>query len=407
MAVVDYYMDIQVGDNVVLKVTRYKPVVSNDDSLIEYHLYGSGYIYDDIAYRLVSTSIPAGEEDYFCKVTYSDNRELKVTNYSKIMVYSNSLNNLRYYSVTKDYAFENLVIPDGIKNIPGGLFGSLSNLYRNIYIGKDVEQLGTLWEDSMNYHNKYIEINRKYNTGNNVHAEVFNLFAGESINISENNKVLKTIGNEAFYNFSDDLLAHGVDPLVKSKFYKISKIDFRRLPNFIDDRAFSQASVFTELNLGTLDHVGSSAFSYCTNLTKFNSENKINGIIYSQAFEFCENLTMFTFTDNASFEYLMQSHFSVRTHKSNNIETTINTNNEIFLDYNWDNDGRIVKTSTNTKVIYVAYNNKWIQLSVYKTGDIPVALDDVYCYLKLVELNDKNASPIKVNTPTGFKALSY
>nr|DAG15948.1 MAG TPA: leucine-rich repeat protein [Caudoviricetes sp.] len=403
MAVVDYYMNIQVGDDVTLRITRYKRTGAYDDTLIKYELYGSGYIYDDIGFRMVSTSIPDGEKDYFCKVTYSDNRELKPDNYADLIPNTDDQFAYLLYVKSRDFGFEELIIPDGIKNIPSGLFGNLSNLYRSIYVGKDVEQLGILDNDYYNYSRKYRDIYKKYSGYTNMQLNVFPKFAGENIIIAEENKILNKIGMQAFSNICSVVKT----TYASYDFYKLTKIDFRGLPTFIDYEAFEGSDALTELNLGDLEYIYYRAFGHCTNLTKFNSENKINGIIYDGAFELCENLTMFTFTDNASFNYIMQGHFSVTTHKSNNIETTINTNNEIFLDYNWDNDGRIVKTSANTKVIYVAYNNKWIQLSVYKTGDIPVALDDVYCYLKLVELNDKNASPIKVNTPTGFKALSY
>lgn len=406
-------LSYKIGDNVYFnhKITFLDSTGSKRKEDIE--ITGSGYIYDDLAWRNLKINCTTEQEPYVIKVSsnftmseYDDKTTWSDLWYAYKGERPSSYNRDPY----NEYTHECLIIPDTIKNLPPLLFPFLKNLYRKIIIGSGVETIGVTFE-------RYNEIQSKFRNspfgtkgyrGLNK-GEVFDCFGGEEIEISANNKVLKTIGRYAFYNWKTE---GGIYEYTK---YKVKEIDFRGLPEVIDQYAFGTEysneyrTVWTGLNLGKLTYVGPYAFAGCRSLPYFNKDNEINGYIGRSAFLYCENINSFTFGNEAYLDTggKLAGFFKVATHKSNNIETTINTNNEIFLDYNWDNDGRIVKTSANTKVIYVAYNNKWIQLNVYKTGDIPVALDDVYCYLKLVELNDKNASPIKVNTPTGFKALSY
>lgn len=404
-------LTFKIGDNAYFKYTIKNLNSTGSKTECNMEITGSGYIYDDLAWRNLKLNCTTEQEPYVIKV--SCDKEISeyddYTTWSDFWVKGERPNDIKwdYYN---EYAHECLIIPDTIKNLPPLVFPYLKNMFRKVIIGSGVEIIGVT-------HERYTEIQSKFRNSpfgtkgyrglNN--GEVFDCFGGEEIEISANNKVLKTIGRYAFYDWRTEGSVYDYTK------YKVKEIDFRGLPEIVDLYAFGTESsneyrtVWTGLNLGKLTYVGPFAFAGCRNLPYFNKDNEINGCIGRGAFLYCENITSFTF-DNEAYIVTggkLEGFFKVTTHKSNNIETTINTSNEIFLDYNWDNDGRIVKTSANTKIIYVAYNNKWIQISVYKTGDIPVALDDVYCYLKLVELNDKNASPIKVNTPTGFKALSY
>lgn len=59
------------------------------------------------------------------------------------------------------------------------------------------------------------------------------------------------------------------------------------------------------------------------------------------------------------------------------------------------------------EVVKVASINKLIEIGLYEAGNIGVTCELYTAYFKVVALNDSNASPVRIMTADGIKAISY
>ena len=229
-------------------------------------------------------------------------------------------------------------------------------------------------------------------------------------------KDVQYIGNSAFENqpIYEVIIPDGakIEALGSSCFRgcgDLTNIDFKGSVTSIGDRCFEGCSRVTSLNLSRdLEYIPQMAFNGCSKLVWFNKGNVVNALGYGtdiqSAFLNCNSIDFFTFGDECDFASgLIHKEFYVGLGAGSNCNqeglqiTTIVTRNPKAIALEW------VKWFNRYPVFvkpfpFIKYKHegKWCTINGYNRefGDIPVAHEGAWIWLKLVDEGSPLASPL-------------
>ena len=196
----------------------------------------------------------------------------------------------------------------------------------------------------------------------------------------------------------------------------VQNIDFYGTVTEVGEACFQNCSSLVNVHLASeLGILPEDTFGGCKKLQKFSEKNKIEGWTGIRCFKDCNSLTYLELPDNyrIGHSYFDTSLFVERNAGINCDEegyliTYIKSKSPDLIAYpakmQWN---RVFVFVNGTKFIYVAHKGKWIKISGYDEGDIPVSHENVYLWIKLIEQGESNGSPVFVKYKNKWMQVEY
>ena len=269
-----------------------------------------------------------------------------------------------------------LIIPDGITSIASNFWNTIDYVQSTpyLYIGKDVERIG----DS-----------------------AFENISGKGVRVVEvgTPSALTTLGKRVFAGC-----------------VMVQNIDFHETVTEIGEACFQNCADLVNVHLSVdIGIIPEDAFGGCKKLEKFNKRNKIDGWNGLRCFQNCNNLTYLEIPDDFSISHsyfdsslFVENGAGVNCDENGCLITRIKSKSVDLIAYpattQWN---RVFIFVDGTEFIYVAHKGKWIKISGYDKGDIPVSHENVYLWIRLVEQGDVNGTPVFVKCNNKWMQIEY
>lgn len=257
----------------------------------------------------------------------------------------------------------NVIIPDGVTSIASNFW--YTNDYEQttpyLYIGKDVQRIG---------------------------ENAFQNISGKGIQTLEVGKpsALKSIGARAFRGCA-----------------LIKEMDFQGTVTEIGEACFQGCSNLEIVNLSTeLGIIPDLAFGDCYKLKRFNKRNCMQGWQGINTFNNCVCLDYLEVADDFeiypnAFDYslFVPKGTGDKYDEDGCLVTRIKTKSVALITYpyktQWNRSFIFVQ---GTEFLYIAHKGRWIKISGYNEGDMPVSHENVYMWIRLVEQGSLSGSPV-------------
>lgn len=270
----------------------------------------------------------------------------------------------------------NLIIPDGITSIAANFWNTGDYIQDTsyVYISKDVTRIGN---------------------------SAFENTAGKGILTLEvgTPSVLKTLGSRVFAGCS-----------------WIKDINFHGTVEEVGEACFQNCVSLEYVNLSMkIGMILEDTFGNCPSLIRFNNRNKISGWSGLRCFYKCNKLEYLEIADDFQINHsyfdtslFVENGAGANCDENGYFITKLKTKSVNLIAYpaemQWN---RVFVFVNGTEFIYIAHKGKWIKISGYNEGDIPVSHENVYLWIRLVEQGEISGSPVFIKHNNKWLQLEY